>query len=226
MGADLEIRVQPIVPGNPPVAIIEDFAEDPSALRKQAIMSPFRPAREHYPGLRAELPRQYWVTQQPIISRVLKRVYGLAGAVELIDASFSMVTSTPAELSILQRIPHCDAFSNRQFALIHYLTPDCSNGTAFFRHRSTGLQTLDEGQRDRFFDCLEAEFEEHGTPPAAYIFGDSPLFEQVVAIDARFNRAIIYPGNALHSGVIPPGARLSTDPADGRLTITAFFTVG
>ncbi len=221
----LELSASPIAPGYPPVVTIENFSCDPTALRKQAGRSPFFPAKEFYPGLRAEIPETYWSESEPIISEVLAEFFGELGSINLIDISFSMVTTPPQDLSVLQRIPHCDAFNSRQFALIHFLSRDLTNGTAFYRQRSTGFVTLDEEKREIFFHYLEQDCAEYGLPRASYITGNTKMFEKLLEIDARFNRALIYPGNALHSGIIPESARLSTDPVDGRLTITAFFTV-
>ena len=65
-----------------------------------------------------------------------------------------------------------------------------------------------------------------GLPPASYITGDTALFERTMTAEARYNRALLYPSYLLHSGAIAPDATLSPDPAIGRLTVTAFLSVG
>ena len=62
-------------------------------------------------------------------------------------------------------------------------------------------------------------------PPTGYIAEDNALFERTALIDARFNRALLYRSNVLHSGAIAADAVLSPDPALGRLTVTAFFAI-
>ena len=62
-----------------------------------------------------------------------------------------------------------------------------------------------------------------GPPPAAYIAGDTPLFERFEHVEARYNRALVYRSMLLHSGAIGPDASLSADPSTGRLTVTAFL---
>jgi hypothetical protein len=221
-----DIRVHRIGREAQPLVIIDNFASDPDALRAAAIASRFGPAEHHYPGLRAPLPAEYMPGQQPVIAEVLGDIFGQSGTLQLIDASFSMVTSEAAALSIDQRLPHCDAFVVERIALIHYLSPEGDDGTAFFRHRSTGFETIDEVRAPIYFDQLGAEIRYGGEPPLAYVTGDTPLFERTMLAEARYNRALIYRSYLLHSGAISPGAVLSPDPAQGRLTITAFLSVG
>lgn len=209
-----------------PVVVIDDFTADPDALRAVALASTFGPAVEHYPGIRAALPKAYLPAQLAVLADVLGPLLGRSGAVEVVDASFSIVTTPPEKLDVRQRVPHCDAFRTDRIALVHYLAPEGGDGTAFFRHRSTGFETIDEERAPIFFGQLDAEFRYGGVPPARYVAGDTPLFERTMAVEARYNRALVYPSYLLHSGAIGPEAVLSSDPALGRLTVTAFLSVG
>lgn len=206
-----------------PLAIIDDFAADPDALRAAAVATPFAPAAHHYPGLRAPLPDSYWRDQAPVIELALARMLGAAGPIQLIDASFSMVTRSPAALTRAQRLPHCDAHARERIAMVHYLSLDDPDGTAFFRHRSTGFESVDE-ERSATYDARLAT-ELRGVRLPGYVAADTPLFERVALVGARYNRAVLYRSFLLHSGAISPDAPLSTDPAHGRLTVTAFLAV-
>lgn len=209
-----------------PLVVIDGFAADPDGLRNYALRSDFGPAANHYPGVRAALPAAYLPAQLAVLAEVLGSVFGRHGAIDVIDASFSIVTTPPDRLDIRQRLPHCDAFGTDRIALVHYLTPEGGDGTAFFRHRSTGFETLDENRAAVFFGQLDAEMRYGAVPPAAYVAEDTPLFERTMAVEARYNRALVYPSYLLHSGAIAPDAVLSDDPARGRLTVTAFLSVG
>lgn len=208
-----------------PLVSIDGFAADPDALRAAATAARFGPAAHHYPGIRAPLPADYLRDQRQILTDVLGETFGHRGRVDVIDASFSIVTTPPAALAMPQRLPHCDAFAAKRIALIHYLSPEGGDGTAFFRHRSTGFETVCETRAPAYFDRLNEELRDGRGPSAGYIAGDTSLFERIALADARYNRALIYRSYLLHSGAIAPDAALSPDPARGRLTVTAFLSV-
>lgn len=220
-----DIHVDTIGREKQPLATIDDFSPDPDALRAAAIATPFGPAGHHYPGIRAPLPATYLADAQPVIEAALEQMLGRPARMRLIDASFSIVTTPAAALTLAQRLPHCDAFGAERIALIHYLLPGGGDGTAFYRHRSTGYETVDEARRPAYFDRLNAEVRGGNAPASAYIAADTPLFERTMLADARYNRALLYPSFVLHSGAIMRHALLSPDPARGRLTVTAFMTV-
>lgn len=205
-----------------PIAIVDHFHPDPDGLRDVAATARFEPARRRYPGVRAALPDDYFQAVRPALSGVLAHVFGHRGGIALLDASFSIVTTPPDRLSIEQRLPHFDAVDPARIALVHYLAIGESGGTAFYRHRATGFETVDGGRAAPYLDAVNAELAET-PPPPAYIDGSTDRFERVSAVDARYNRAVIYRSALLHSGAIPPGAVLSADPAEGRLTVTAFL---
>lgn len=226
----MSMRVETIGAEAQPLVILDDFAPDPDALRGHAAAAGFTPALNHYPGVRAELPPSYLATQLPVIAAAVAEAFGRAGPLTVVDASFSIV-STPADaLSIAQRLPHIDAFSAGRIALVHYLAlpgnPAGDDGTAFYRHRATGFETVTEARRDLFFRHLDTEIRHRGPPPPGYVAGDTPLFECIHRQPARYNRALLYRSWNLHSGAISPDSPLAADPGEGRLTVTAFLSIG
>ena len=206
-----------------PLVVIDGFAGDPDALRTAAAEAVFVPAGQHYPGVRAALPDTYLRGQLPLIARALGREFGPCRRIRVVDAQFSIVTMAPDALDIRQRLPHVDAYGRDRIALIHYLSPTNRDGTAFFRHRDTGFETIDETRAPVFFERLGSEIA--ATPPQGYIADDTALFERTALVDAAYNRALLYRSYVLHSGAIANGAVLSSDPAMGRLTITAFLAI-
>lgn len=204
-----------------PIAIVDGFHPDPDMLRAAALTAKFEPGRHHYPGIRAALPADYFARVRPALVPVLREVLGVSG-VDLLDASFSIVTTPPGELGVEQRLPHVDAVQPGRIALVHYLAPAGGDGTGFFRHRATGFETIDAARSPGYLATLNAELRAD-PPAAAYPFGDTGLFERIAHVEARYNRAVIYRSALLHSGVISPGAVLGADPATGRLTVTAFL---
>lgn len=209
-----------------PLVILDDFAADPDSLRRDAAAADFAPALHHYPGVRASLPPAYLTAQLPVIAAAAAEAFGRTGPVTVVDASFSIVSTPAAALTVPQRLPHVDAFTADRIALVHYLSPEGGDGTAFYRHRATGFETVDEGRRELFFRHLDTEIRLGGPPPPAYVLGDAPLFECVRSAPARYNRALLYRSWNLHSGAIGAGTTLSADPGNGRLTVTAFLSIG
>lgn len=209
-----------------PLAILDDFAPDPDALRRFARTASFTAALNHYPGVRAVLPADYLDTQLPVIAAAAAEAFGRSGLVTVVDASFAIVSTAADRLTMPQRLPHIDAFTADRIALVHYLSPDDLGGTAFFRHRATGFEIIDEPRREVFFRHLDTEMRHGGPPPPGYVLGDTPLFDCVQRVPARYNRALLYRSWNLHSGAIAADALLSGDPSKGRLTVTAFLSIG
>lgn len=208
-----------------PLVTLDGFAEDPDALRAAAIAETFVAAGQHYPGVRAPLPSTYLGSQLPLIAQAVTRTFGRCRRIRVVDASFSIVTRRPDALHVRQRLPHVDAYGRERLALVHYLSPTDTDGTAFYRHRSTGFETIDDTRAPSYFSRLEQEVAGAAEAPAGYIAQDTALFERTALAPARYNRALLYRGCLLHSGAISPGAPLSADPARGRLTVTGFFAI-
>jgi hypothetical protein len=214
------------------VVIIDEFsgiAEDIGRIADS--LAPFPPSQgSNYPGVR----RMISELDEPAYSYVLKTCEQAApfigGAFNVQDfrlreASFSVVTKSPVQLRAVQRVPHFDSSEQNLFALLHYLRVPAGTGTAFYRHRSTAIERITDENRDRYIAASERELET--LAPASGYFNDSDrFFEQIGRVDAVADRMIIYNGNLLHSGIIPPGMPLSADPRQGRLTANLFIIGG
>ncbi|KQT35209.1 hypothetical protein ASG29_03605 [Sphingomonas sp. Leaf412] len=205
-----------------PVVVVDGFHPDPDALRAAAIATPFGPAHHHYPGIRAALPDDYLTQVRGVVALILRDAFGVRAAVDVIDASFSIVTTPPDRLTVPQRLPHVDAVAPGRIALVHYLSPGGGDGTAFFRHRATGYETIDAARAPGYHAALNREIATD--PPHGYVHDDTPLFARTALVEARYNRAVIYRSAMLHSGAITRPDTLPPDPATGRLTVTAFLS--
>jgi hypothetical protein len=136
---------------------------------------------------------------------------------------YSLVTTPADQLELLQRIPHVDSVATNGLASIHYLFRKNLGGTAFYRHRATGFESLDESRNERYFRTLAAECAGPDAPAPGYINGDTPLYQQIAKQDGIFNRLLLYPRNVLHSGCIAPDFVPDADPRTGRLSINSFI---
>jgi hypothetical protein len=131
-----------------------------------------------------------------------------------------MVTTPPRSLRPIQRIPHFDGPQPGRIAWLHYLCAPSQGGTSFYRHLATGVERVTQQRLPGYHAQLLVELTTSSN--RGYASGESPFFEKIHGIEASYNRLIIYPGNALHSGDIGPGTVLSEDPRLGRLTISGF----
>jgi len=206
-----------------PVVIIDDLVPDPAGSRAAAMIADFDAAGMHYPGIRAAVPPGYLAILRPILGKVFRDVFGVTEAVSILDIRFAIVTTPPDQLTLEQRLPHVDALEPGRLALVHFLGSAEEDGTAFYRHRSTGFETIDADRSTAYFAALNADLGRHGRPPPGYLNGDTALFERIAQFPGRPNRGLVYRGRLLHCGDIAAGRALPADPETGRLTVTGFF---
>jgi hypothetical protein len=206
------------------VVVVENFAPHPEQLIDAAEPLQFEPMGEYYPGIRAPVTPAYFEGLSPILAPVMREVFGAREKIGFNRALYSIATTRPADLSLAQRIPHIDGVEEGMIAILHYLSHEPYGGTAFYRHRSTGFETVTAARQRTYLDTLRADFARHGEPAPAYIEGDTPIFEQVARYDAVFNRALIYRSSLLHCALLPNAAPLPADVRGGRLTVASFLT--
>lgn len=205
-----------------PVVVIDGFTPDPQRFRDDAEFLSFASIGAHYPGVRAPVAAPMLRPLLADLAPVARAVFELTH-LEVVDAFYSLVTTPAAALAPIQRLPHFDEVSPTRLALLHFLAPDETSGTAFYRHRATGFESVDAQRLPPYRAALDADLRHHGLPAPAYIGGDTPIYEQVALHLGRFNRALLYRSNTLHCAFIPPELTLSTDPARGRLTVNTFL---
>jgi hypothetical protein len=150
-------------------------------------------------------------------------VFGFTDRARIDRAFFSIVTTPAEQLGLAQRIPHIDGVGDGLMAVIHYLSPEDQGGTAFYRHRSTGFESVDARRHTIYLAALRADFAHFGEPAPAYIDGDTEIFERVACFDGRYNRALVYPSSLLHCSATRQSG-FSADPECGRLTIAGFIS--
>ena len=211
-----------------PVVVIDGFSGDAEGIARLADgLAPFPPKTDnYYPGVRRVITPADAAANAHVERTCRDAAQFIAGAFDvdgfdLLEASFSMVTTPPQSLSPAQRAPHFDSPDPKYYALLHYLRVPPRSGTAFYRQRSTGIEQVTEANLATFVRTAKAEL---AMLPAnsGYIQESDQFFERIGAVEAVPDRLIIYQGSLLHSGVIPPEMPLSADPAVGRLTANIF----
>lgn len=218
-----QISVRPMGKEGEPLVIIDGFSGDVDALLHAGYDATYRHAGASYPGIRSWADPSYLDRRRPLMLQIMQRVFGFGRGVRLDASTFSLVTLAEAQLAPLQRIPHYDHAGGEVVAVMHYLLGPESGGTAFYRHRRTGYETITPARENSYNAALAQDEREHGMPAPRYFHGDSDWFEQIDEVEAQPDRLILYRGRQLHSGVIPDPALLSRDPRRGRLTINMFL---
>jgi hypothetical protein len=206
-----------------PVVVIDGFTGDAqSIVDLAAALAPFpSSAGTYYPGLRrilSEADGDAWAYVRRTLEASAPFLGGAFDFVrfDLLEASFSMVTAPPETLTPAQRAPHFDSTDPDYVAILHYLAE--TPGTAFYRQRSTGIETITEANCDAFVAAARRE------SPAltGYTNDSNQHFEQIGMVEGCADRLVLYQGRLLHSGLIPEGTTFSADPRRGRLTANLF----
>jgi Family of unknown function (DUF6445) len=218
------VKVERVGREGEPIVIIDGFAPDPDALVEAAASAALAPAGEFYPGPRAPAPPEYFAQVGGLVAAAVRKVFGHREHLAVDRALFSLATTPPAALSLAQRIPHIDSVEPGRIAIVHYLSHRDFGGTRFFRHRSTGFETVGAARHRAYLDALADDIVQQGEPAPGYIGEGSSLFATIGAVSPAWNRAILYRSSLLHCAAIPNDIVLPDDPRTGRLTIASFLT--
>lgn len=209
------------------VMIIDQLVKNPGELIDLAAAEPgfSAQASDFYPGVRKPAPRSYTQylldTVAPLIASAFQLDSNQRASISL--CAFSLTTTPTGKLHPLQCVPHIDTQDRHQFAIVHYLCDERFGGTAFYRHKKTGYESIDAGRSQEYFSQLKAEITSGGLTRLEYVNGSTPLFERIASFDLRFNRALVYRSYCLHSGNISEAIGLSKNPRSGRLTLNSFL---
>lgn len=226
------MKVQCLNVGNEqtPLLIIDGFASNAEELVQFAASTQngaeqFKAQQsDYYPGVRKTVPHNYKAYLKatlPLLNTHFAK--DKKNALEVVLSAFSIACTSPSDLRPIQMLPHFDTPNNNQFAIVHYLCDSSHGGTSLYRHKSSGFERITQKRLASYRDIIKYQAiaqKLHQRPH--YINGNTELFERIHSVDAAFNRAIIYPSNALHSGNIVPQKGLSKNPLTGRLTISSF----
>ena len=207
------------------VVVVDDYLPDPAAIIDLAVNGPsFAPNGPFYPGIRAPVPPSSFQTLLGPLSEILPRCFDYTGRAGLRECNFSLVTTPSDQLQPIQRLPHFDSLEyGRVAALLYLCQGENQGGTAFYRQRSTGFESVDAGRFPAFEPALNADVARLGLPDAAYIDETSPIYEMIGRVEARYNRMIVYLSSSLHCAYVPKDFAFDPNPITGRLTVNAFL---
>lgn len=221
-----EMHIQELTIGREqaPLLVIDNFVAQAEELRSLAAQGDYQTPSIAYPGIRKVAPSEYQKFLLSQLGPTILKHFGIqCRRLRFTMCHYSLVTTPPDKLSMIQRIPHVDSFEHNGLATVHYLFKEKLGGTAFYRHRKTGYEIIDEARKLEYFKSLEAENDGPNMPGPEYINGDTPLFEQVGRQEGIFNRLLVYRRNSLHSGCISKDFVPDPNPLTGRLSINSFI---
>jgi hypothetical protein len=207
-----------------PLLVIDNALSDAESLVEMAATKLFGDVTSYYPGVRAKVPLSFQKFVLDELRPEFDDLFGLKGAsLRFTACHFSLVTTPAEKLVYLQRIPHIDSVQNNELAFILYLFKADYGGTAFYRHRKSGFEVVDQDRIAEYSRLLETEREAVLSKPPAYINGSNDLYEQVGRQEGVFNRMLVYRRTSLHSGDIRPNFVPVADPRRGRLSVNGFI---
>ena len=227
------ITVHPITDSDACV-VVDNFLSNPQELVAFAAehAALFERQEIGYPGVLCDVPGTAMHDIQRFIRSHMSRRFSFFKGDVRTSTYLSMATRQPEELAPLQRLPHSDPRANparNNYAALVYLFDDPElGGTGFYRwtnreliERATAREIESAGSSAGFLaDNLEMDRQ-----PPRYMTGSNEVAELLLEIPARFNRLLFYSGDVPHSAHIPHPERLSSDFAQGRLTLNCFASV-
>ena len=210
--------------------IIDDFLLNADSVlhfaKNIAYFNPMHADNSYYPGVRDNMPEPYIrllhdFFQQSIIPKLVGREQSTA----IIHKSLiSLVTCLPSQLLTEQKMPHVDSCKSSEYAFVHYLSGQELGGTSIYRYIPKNIVELNE-QDEVILDDMLNEVSSKSNEHNGYITDSTSLFEQVLKVEAKFNRLVIYQGNLLHGANLISKESYSGDTAKGRFSITSFASI-
>jgi hypothetical protein len=233
MSTDFAIQMPPEIQslqiGDHQALVIDNFLQDPDALKKIASQSQFEKYpnyedKKGYPGIRAQAPTEYSENITELLEPLIRHHFEVPDELALRKSicAFSLTTMRADELGPLQRTPHFDASTPHHMAVLLYLCDERHGGTGFYRHNATDIQQVNEANRENYLDIYYEEINAKH-PAQRYFDASTEHFTFLGMIPAKYNRLVMYKGSLLHSACINPSISINANPMTGRLTLNTFY---
>lgn len=226
LARSISVRLEHIGSEKQPLMIVDHVLEDPQAMVDAARAETFYvPLHTRYPGINARLPESYYQTVVTALRGPLEAAFGLSRFAHLTYFGFfALATLSGRDAQPIQKIPHRDSPDPNRLAMVHYLCRGAFGGTGFFRHRTTGFESVDTGRQHAYECVARQELAQGGASATHYAGADTTCYELIGHSDAVFNRLIVYRSHVLHSALLGGGGS-SDDAGEGRLTANGFIEV-
>lgn len=214
--------------------VVDDFLKEPEALIRFACdnADAFEQQEIGYPGVLCDVNPNVMDEIHRFLRSQMSREFGFMKGAIRTSTYLSMATLQPGELAPLQRLCHSDprqSGDRRNYAgLVYLFGNEALGGTGFYRWKERPLieqaTALEMNEPGSSLPLLREHFQMYREAPC-YMSGSNEIAELLLEIPARFNRFVFYSGDLPHSAHIPRPELLSTDFANGRLTLNCFASV-
>jgi hypothetical protein len=214
-------------------AVIDDFLLNPQQAVDYACEhhDGFTMLERAYPGPVLPVDNALLGEMNRFIQREMSRLFPFCRGGINFHTQFSLATLQPEEFTWIQRLCHTDPRlepGRVNFAALLYLFDDPDmGGTSFYRWKDPDFwEEMAASQRkdpDSSLDVLQEKFQLFRDPPC-YMTESNEAAELLDQVPARFNRMVFYSGDLPHNASITHPDLLSSDPAEGRLTLNCFVS--
>ena len=231
--SEFEINLQEIGDQKYPLLILDNLYRDPEYVRSVALSLPTEPPKSSHPGVSSNFESDI-SAQQKIVWQYVAKEFGYTADQSVSRAvfpgiAFMRINRKAENLTIHQCRPHADPV--RIAGVVYLNLPgQCQGGTAFYRHRATGVEecVLPRNKNDPFEQQFMKLAQERGVfqsyqnycqemfrmPYMEFIRSVLTTFPRIKnyptdsnedweltrKIEMKFNRFICYPGFMIHSG--------------------------
>ncbi len=227
---ELKIQTLSIPDTSLKVIVIDNFLLDIAPVKifahNIAYLNPMFSDNTLFPGMRDKMPMPY--------TRLLKDffetdIFPLISCDAQTQSTFhssllSLVTCKPSELNTNQKMPHVDSCNDNDYAFVHYLSPKELGGTSFYKYKPLNISEFTAKQR-HLLPEMSQEVAKYSGEHKSYLTSTTSVFEQILTIEAKVNRLVIYPANILHSANLTSEQSYCGDLDKGRLSISSFASV-
>ncbi|MBU2869219.1 hypothetical protein KO502_00765 [Colwellia sp. E2M01] len=179
-----------------------------------------------FPGMRDKMPMPYTRLLKSFFESVLLPEFRplSSNQTHFHSSLLSLVSCLPSTLTVNQKMPHVDSCDNNDYAFVHYLSSQELGGTSFYRYKPKNLTEFHQEHKSVLPEMI-TEVANHPNEHSGYITSSTNLFEQILTVEAKVNRLVIYPANVLHSANLISQNSYCGDINLGRLSISSFASI-
>ena len=120
--------------------VVDDFLLDTNSVmnfaHNIAYFNPMFSDNSFYPGIRDNMPQPYLrVLHAFFQNEILPKIDNKNYQESILHKSLlSLVSCKPANLIVDQKVPHIDSCDERDYAFVHYLSPEELGGTSIYKY--------------------------------------------------------------------------------------------